>query len=177
MKPDSVTFGSVGSGSLGHLLMTLVQQAGGFKLVHVPYKGGAPMTVAAMGGDVELAVGTVALLTPFVKGGKLRALATTGDKRSSTLPDVATVAEQGFPGFSTVAWWGILATGGTPKPVLDRFHAELVKVFNQPDVRKQLSETLGMDLVISSPAAMQKFIVSEMARWGNVVRENNFRAD
>ena len=176
-KPDSVTFGSVGSGSLGHLLMTLMQQAGGFKLVHVPYKGGGPMTVAAMGGDVELAVGTVALLTPFVKGGKLRPVATTGDKRASTLPDVATVAEQGFPGFSAVAWWGILATGGTPKPIVDRFHSELVKVFNQPDVRKQLVESLGMDLVVSSPAELQKFIVSEMARWGKAVRAHNIRAD
>jgi len=176
-KPDSVTFGSVGSGSLGHLLMTLMQQAGGFKLVHVPYKGGGPMTVAAMGGDVELAVGTVALLTPFVKGGKLRPVATTGDKRAGTLPDVATVAEQGFPGFSAVAWWGILATGGTPKPIVDRFHGELVKVFNQPDVRKQLVESLGMDLVVSSPAELQKFIVSEMARWGKAVRAHNIRAD
>ena len=74
-------------------------------------------------------------------------------------------------------WWGILATGGTPGPILDRFHAELVKVFGQPDVRKQLSETLGMDLVVSSPAEMQKFLVAEIARWGKVVRENNIRAE
>jgi tripartite-type tricarboxylate transporter receptor subunit TctC len=176
-KPDTVTYGSVGSGSLGHLMMTLVQQSGGFKVVHVPYKGGGPMTVEALGGNIELAVGTVALLTPYVKGGKLRAVATTGDKRSNALPEVPTVAEQGFPGFSALAWWGVLATGGTPRPVIDRFHAELVKVFNQPDVRKQLSETLGMDLVVSSPAALQKFIVSEMARWGKVVREHNIRAE
>ena len=176
-RPGTVTYGSVGSGSLGHLMMTLVQQAGGFRIVHVPYKGGGPMTVDALGGNIELAVGTVALLTPFVKGGKLRAVATTGDKRSSALPDVPTVAEQGFPGFSALAWWGILATGGTPRPILDKFHAELVKVFNLPDVRKQLSETLGMDLVVSSPAELQKFLVVEIARWGKVVRENNIRAE
>ena len=176
-RPDKVTYGSVGSGSLGHLMMTLVQQAGSFRIVHVPYKGGGPMTVAALGGDIELAVGTVALLTPYVKGGRLRAVATTGDKRSNALPDVPTVAEQGFPGFSALAWWGILATGGSPKPVLDKFHAELVKIFNLPEVRKQLVGMLGMDLVVSSPAGLQKFIVAEHARWAKVVRDNNIRAD
>jgi tripartite-type tricarboxylate transporter receptor subunit TctC len=176
-KPDSVTFGSVGSGSLGHLMMTLVQQSAGFRLVHVPYKGGGPMTVEAMGGNVELAVGTVALLTPFVKGGKLRAIAVTSDKRSTALPDVPALAEQGFPGLSVLAWWGILTTAGTPKPVVDKFHTELVKVFSQPDVRKQLGETLGMDLAVSSPAELQKFLLAESARWGKVVRENKIRGD
>jgi tripartite-type tricarboxylate transporter receptor subunit TctC len=176
-KPDSVTFGSVGSGSLGHLMMTLVQQAGGFRIVHVPYKGGGPMTVDAMGGNIDLAVGTVALVAPLVKGGRLRAIATTGDKRSNALPDVPPLTEQGFPGFSVLAWWGILAPAGIPKPVLDKFHAELVKVFNQPDVRKQLSGTLGMELVVSSPAELQKFIVLEMARWGKVVREHGIRGE
>jgi len=176
-KPDAVTFGSVGSGSLGHLLMTLVQQTGGFKLVHVPYKGGGPMTVEILGGQVELGVGSVALLTPQVKGGKMRAVATTGEKRATTLPDVPTVAEQGFPGFSAIAWWGVLAPAGIPKPVMDRFHAELVKVFNAADLRKQLTEQMGMDLAVSSPDAMQKFIVAEIARWGKVVRENNIRAE
>ncbi len=176
-KPDSVTYGSIGSGSLGHLTLTLVQQTGGFKIVHVPYKGGGPMTVDALGGNVDLAIGTVALLTPHVKGGKLRAIAVTGDKRSSALPDVPSLAEQGFPGFSALAWWGIFAPAGTPKPVISKFHAELVKVFNLPDVRKQLAETLGMDLVVSTPDALQEFLVSEIARWGKVVKEHGIRAD
>jgi tripartite-type tricarboxylate transporter receptor subunit TctC len=176
-KPDTVTYGSIGSGSLGHLTLTLVQQTGAFKIVHVPYKGGGPMTVDALGGNVDLAIGTVALLTPHVKGGKLRAIAVTGDKRSNALPDVPALAEQGFPGFSALAWWAVFAPAGVPKPVLDKFHAELVKVFKLPDVRQQLSEALGMDLAVSSPAALQKFLVAEIARWGKVVRENNIRAD
>ena len=176
-KPDSITYGSVGSGSLGHLMLTLVQQTGGFKIVHVPYKGGGPMTVDALAGNVDLAIGTVALLTPHVKGGRLRAIAVTGDKRSNALPDVPVLAEQGFPGFTALAWWGVFAPAGIPRPVLDKFHAELVKVFNAPDVRKQLTETLGMDLVVSSPEALQKFLVSEIARWGKVVRENNIRPE
>jgi tripartite-type tricarboxylate transporter receptor subunit TctC len=142
-----------------------------------PYRNFGDVIKAAKAKPDSVAIGTVALLTPFVKGGKLRAIAITGDKRSHALPDVPSLAEQGFPGFSALAWWGIFAPAGTPLPVLDRFHAELVKVFNQPDVRKQMSETLGMDLVVSSPAALQKFLVSEIARWAKVVRENNIRAD
>ena len=176
-KPDTVTYGSIGSGSLGHLTLTLVQQTGGFKIVHIPYKGGGPMTVDALGGQVELAIGTVALVTPHVKGGKLRAIAVTGDQRSNALPDVPALSEQGFPGFSALAWWGVFAPPGVPKPILDKFHAELVKVFNHPDVRKQLGEQLGMDLAVSSPAALQKFLIGEIARWGKVVRENNIRAE
>ena len=176
-KPGSVTYGSIGSGSLGHLTLTLVQQTGGFRIVHVPYKGGGPMTVDALGGHVEVAIGTVALLAPQVKGGKLRAIAVTGDKRSHALPDVPALAEQGFPGFSALAWWAIFTTAGVPKPILDKFHAEVVKAFNTPDVRKQMTETLGMDLVLSSPAALQKFLVGEIARWGKVVKDNNIRAD
>ena len=176
-KPETVTFGSIGNGSLGQLMMTLVQQSGGFKLIHIPYKGGGPMMQEVLGGQVDLAIGTVALVTPQVTGGKLRALAVTGDKRSGALPDVLALAEQGFPGFSALSWWGVFAPAGTPPPILGKFHAELVKVFNQADLRKQLTEQLGMDLAVSTPEALQKFLVGEIARWGKVVRENKIRAE
>jgi tripartite-type tricarboxylate transporter receptor subunit TctC len=176
-KPDTLTYGSIGSGSLGHLTMKLLEQAGGFVAVHVPYKGGGPMIVDATAGHIETGIASVSVLTPHVKGGKLRAVAVTGDKRSHALPDVPALAEQGFPGFSALAWWGIFATAGTPKPILDKFHAELVKTFNLPDVRGQLADTLGMDLVVSSPEALQKFLLAEIARWGKVVREHNIRGD
>jgi tripartite-type tricarboxylate transporter receptor subunit TctC len=176
-KPDSITYGSIGSGSLGHLTITLVQEAGGFKLIHVPFKGGGPMTTDMLGGHVELGIGTVALLAPHVSGGKLRALVVTGNKRSHAMPDVPALAEQGFPGFSALAWWGIFAPVKTPPNLLQRFHAELVKVLNQPDLRKQLSEQLGMDLVVSDPAALQKFLLAEMARWEKVVKQHGIKPD
>jgi tripartite-type tricarboxylate transporter receptor subunit TctC len=176
-KPDTLSYGSIGSGSLGHLTMKLLEQAGGFVAVHVPYKGGGPMIVDATGGHIDTGIASVSVLTPHVKGGKLRALAVTGDKRSHALPEVPALAEQGFPGFTALAWWGIFGPAGIPKPVLDKFHAELVKVFNLPDVRKQLAESLGMDLVVSSPEALQKFLIAEIARWGKVVRAHNIRAD
>lgn len=176
-KPESVSVGSIGNGSLGHLTMMLLQQAGGFKITHVPYKGGGPMTQDALGGQVDLAIGSVAVLAAHVKGGKLRAIAVTGDKRSHAMPDVPTLAEQGYPGFSALAWWGVFAPTGTPKPVMDKFHAELVKVLKLPDVNRTLTESLGMDVQASTPEALQKFLVGEIARWGKVVKDNNIRAD
>lgn len=176
-KPDSVSFGSIGNGSLGHLTMILIEQAAGVRLVHVPYKGGGPMTTDAIGGQVDLAVGSVAVIAPHVKSGRLRAVAVTGDKRSQSMPEVRALAEQGFKGFSALAWWGIFAPAGTPKPIIDRMVSELNRALNQPDVKKTLTETLGMDIVAASPEATQKFLLGEMARWGKVVKENGIKAD
>ena len=176
-RPEALAICSVGSGSLGHLAMIVVQQMGGFKVTHVPYKGGGPMMTDVLGSQIDFGIASVAALSANVKGGKLRALAVTGEKRSQVMPDVPTLAEQGLRGFSAYAWWGILAPAGTPKPVIDKFHAELVKALGQPDLRKQLTETLGMDLAVSSPEALQKFVAGEMDRWGKVVRDNNVRAD
>src|SRR6266571_99798 len=176
-KPGTVSIGSVGSGSLGHLTMVLVQQASGIRLIHIPYKGGGPMTADAVGGQIDLAIGSVAVITPHVNGGKPRAVAVTGDRRSRALPGVPALAEQGLPGFSALAWWAVFAPAGVPKPIMDKFHAELVKAFNLPDVRKLLTETLGIDLVVGSPEGLAQWLDTQMQRWGNVVRSNNIRAD
>jgi tripartite-type tricarboxylate transporter receptor subunit TctC len=176
-KPDTISYGSIGSGSLGHLTFTLLQQTGGFKVVHIPYKGGGPMVTDALGGQVEMAIGSVAVLAPHVKGGKLRAIVVTGDKRSSAMPDVPTLAEEGFPGFSALAWWGVYAPAGTPKAIIERLNAELANAIKQPDTKKQLTEQLGIDLVVSSPEKLQEWTVEQIARWGKVVRENGIRGD
>jgi tripartite-type tricarboxylate transporter receptor subunit TctC len=176
-KPATLTYGSIGPGSTAHLFILQLQQTEGFKMVHVPYKGGGPMTVDAMGGHVELAAGSVALLAPHVRTGKLRGLAVTGDKRSQTMPDVPTLTEQGIRTVAALSWWGVLAPAGVPPAIINRLHAELAKAFDPPDVRKQLAETLGMDTVIDRPEALQKYLSSEIPLWRKVIRDNNVRAD
>jgi tripartite-type tricarboxylate transporter receptor subunit TctC len=176
-KPDSVSIGSIGNGTLGHLTVALAQQVGGFRINHIPYKGGGPMTQDLLGGQIDLGIGSAALLTPHVRGGRVRAIATTGAKRAPSLPDVPTLVEQGIAGVTAHAWWGVLAPAGTPKPILERFHTELKKALNLPDVRSTLTDKMGMELVLSSPEELQKWIETEMQRWGKVVKDNNIRAD
>jgi tripartite-type tricarboxylate transporter receptor subunit TctC len=175
-KPDTVTIGNVGNGSLAHLATIVLNQAAGIRLVPVPYKGGGPLSLDLMGGQVELGMASTAAQAQHVRGGKLRALVLTGDKRSQTMPDVPTLREQGID-VAAHAWWGILAPAGTPKPIIDKIVVELNKALDLPDVRKTLTETLGMDIVALSPQATQKWIISEMARWGKVVKENNIRLE
>jgi len=176
-KPGTVTVGSVGSGSLGHLALMLVQAQVGMKLIHVPFKGGGPALTAAMGGEIDLAVTSIAVPGPHIKAGRLRAVVSTGEKRSASFPDVPTLIESGVAGFAAPAWWGIVTPAGIPRPILDKVHGEISKAYAQPDLRKQLTEQFGMDLVASTPEAMTKFVASEMARWGKVVKEHGIRAD
>jgi tripartite-type tricarboxylate transporter receptor subunit TctC len=176
-NPGAVSVGSIGNGTLAHLILVLAQQAGGFQINHIPYKGGGPMTTDVLGGQVEMGIGSAALLSPQVRAGKMRALAVTGEKRTPVLPDVPTLAEQGVPGVLAHAWWGIVAPAGTPKPIVDKFHAELAKALNLPEVRKTLGETLGMELLVSTPEQMDKFVAAEVERWGKVVKENGIRTD
>jgi len=175
-KPDAVTIGNVGNGSLAHLTTIVLNQAAGIRLVPVPYKGGGPLSLDLMGGQVELGMASTAAQAQHVRGGKMRALVLTGDKRSHTMPDVPTLREQGIDVVAH-AWWGILAPAGTPRPIIDKLLSELNKALNLPDVKKMLGETLGMDVVALGPEATQKWIVEQIARWGKVVRENNIRIE
>jgi len=175
-KPDTITLGNVGNGSLAHLTTIVLNQAAGVTFVPVPYKGGGPLSADLMGGQVELALASTAAQANHVRGGKMRALVLTGEKRSHTMPDVPTLKEQGIDVVAH-AWWGILAPAGTPKPIIDKFHAELVKAIKLPDVNKILTETQGMDVLALSPEATQKWIVDNMTRWGKVVKDNNIRAE
>jgi tripartite-type tricarboxylate transporter receptor subunit TctC len=176
-KPDSVSIGSIGNGTLGHLVLVQAQQMAGFRIVHAPFAGGGPMNQNILGGQIDMGIGSVALLLPQVRAGKMRAIATTGHQRAQALPDVPTLIEQGFPGLTAYAWWGIYAPAGTPKPIIDRFHTELTHVLSQPDVRKTLSEGLGMDLNVSTPEALQKWTLEQLAHWGKIVKDGGIKTD
>jgi tripartite-type tricarboxylate transporter receptor subunit TctC len=173
---QGVTLGNVGNGSLAHLTTIVLSQAAGAKFVPVAYKGGGPLSADLIGGHVELAMASTAAQAQHVRSGKMRALVLTGDKRSHTMPEVPTLKELGIDVVAH-AWWGILAPAGTPKPIIDKFHAELVKAIKLPDVNKTLSETQGMDVLALSPADTQKWINDNIARWGKVVRDNNIRSE
>lgn len=175
-KPDTLTYGSIGNGSLAHLTMSLMQQAGSFKVVHVPYRGGGPMSAAAAAGELDMPMATNAGLGGQV-GRTLRPLAQTGARRSALFPDLPTVMEQGIPGIDALAWWGVLAPARVPPAIQQRFHAALAKALAEPELRARLTGPLGIDIVGSSPEDFAAFVKTQMAIWGRVVRDNNIRPD
>ncbi|QJR16221.1 tripartite tricarboxylate transporter substrate binding protein [Usitatibacter palustris] len=174
-KPGSVAYGSIGTGSLGHLALAQIGNQAKVEFTHVPYKGGGPLMIDAVGGQVPLAVGTVFLVNPHVKAGKLKALAVTSMNATPQMPGVATVAEQGVPGFSALAWWGVIAPAGTPAPIVKRMYDELTKALKTPAVAEKLTAQ-GMDIVGGGPADLDKFLRAEIERWAKVVRDNKIKA-
>lgn len=175
-KPDTVNYGSIGNGSLGHLTMVLISERAGVKTVHVPYRGGGPLMNDALAGHVDVAIGSAALVTPQVNGGRLRGLAQTGATRIPGLPNVPTMIESGFAGFESYAWWGVFAPAGTPKPVIERFGGALAETLREPTIAKNI-ETLQITMRLGSPDALREFVSSQMKLWGPVVRQHNIKGD
>lgn len=169
--PNAISFGTIGSGSLAHLAMTLVQTQVGVKMTHIPYKGGGPLVQDAIAGHVPIAIGSAALMNPSVKSGRLRAIGVTSQQRFGPMPDVATISEQGVPGFDSEAWWGLNAPAGTPAPIVAKMHKAFGDALRNPGVEQKLTEQ-GVVLRISSPQEYQSFLENEVTRWGKVVKEN-----
>jgi tripartite-type tricarboxylate transporter receptor subunit TctC len=173
--PGRVTYGSVGAGSSNHLGALLLEQAGGVKMTHVPYKGGGPLVQAMLGNQVDIAFVSTPLILPHIKSGKVKPIAVGGAKRMAQLPDVQTVSET-FPGLELVSWFGILAPAGTPKEVTARVHREITRALAVPEVNQKLVDG-GFDVVGSSPEAFLAFVRGESDKLGKVIRDNNVAVD
>ena len=175
-KPAAVSFGTAAVGSVGHLSGELINRMANVKMQHVPYKGGGQAVTDALGGQIPLVIIGLTAVSPHVRSGKLRAIFTTGAARSFAMPEVPTVAEQGFPGFAAEAWYGLLAPARTPRSIVDTLHGEVVRIVKLPDVRERLAN-VGFEVVASTPEDFAKLIRDEIAKWSKVVREAGIKGD
>jgi len=172
----NVSFGTIGNGSLGHLAMALLAKDAGVEWTHVPYKGGGPLMSDAVAGHVPLSIGSVFVTKPHIDSGRMRPLAVTSSKRAADLPNVPTIAENGYPGFEAPAWWAVLASTKTPPEITKRMNEELNKVLKNPDVAKKL-DAQGIDVAGGSSEQARVFIDKQMNIWAKVVKDNNIKAD
>lgn len=167
--PEKLAYGSNGNGTAQHMIGTQFQIETGTQLLHVPYKGSAPLTTDLLGGQVDLSFDTVTPVLPFIKDGKLRPLAVTTAKRSSALPNVPTLQEAGVPNLAIGTWFGLLAPAATPKAVVTRLNTELVKIIQSPEFRKQMTD-IGAEPIGNKPEEMAKQIKDETEKFGQLVK-------
>ncbi|MBU3650836.1 MAG: tripartite tricarboxylate transporter substrate binding protein [Limnohabitans sp.] len=172
----NVSFGSIGNGSLGHLAMALLGKDAQLDWTHIPYKGGGPLMTDAVAGHVPLSIGSVFVTKPHIDSGRMRPLAVTTSKRAADLPQVPTIAENGYPGFEAPAWWAVLASAKTPPDILKRMNEELNKALKNPEIAKKM-DAQGIDVTGGSPEQARAFIEKQMDIWPKVVRDNNIKAD
>ncbi len=175
-KPGQLTYGSSGIGGAGHLTGELFKQRAGIDLIHVPYKGGGPALSDLLASRIDMYPSVPSTALPHIEAGKLRALATTGLKRTSMLPNVPTVAESGYPGFEATNWYAFVAPAKTPAAVLDYWNREIVKVLNDPQVKADLAKH-GLDPAPGTRHELGDYITRETEKWGKVVREAGIKAE
>ncbi len=176
--PGKLNYASAGLGTYPHLDMVVLEKAAGIKLTHVPYKGGAgQMLPSLMAGETQVAFINLASSLPQVRAGKLKALATTAPARLPELPDVATMAEQGYPGIGTNAWQALFVPAATPKPVIDKLYASVVKVLSQPEMKDMLAKQMMTVTLSASPEEFNALVQKETGEWAKVVHENQVKID
>jgi tripartite-type tricarboxylate transporter receptor subunit TctC len=176
--PGKINFASVGVGSYPHLDMERLMRAAHIEMTHVPYKGGAGQAIPAMiAGEVQVAFFNMASLLPHIKSGRLKPLAAVPAQRLPELPNVATLAEQGYPGIGTNAWQGLFAPAATPKPVVDKLYQSVAAALNAPEMKEGLAKKMLTVTVSASPADFQKLVLKETQDWGDFLRQAHIKID
>jgi tripartite-type tricarboxylate transporter receptor subunit TctC len=169
-KPGSLSYASTGIGSSNHLSMEKFKQMAGVDITHVPYKGSAPAVTDLIGGQVQVMFDNISNVLPHVKSGKLKALAVTTPARSPLTPELATVSEAGVSGYEVGVWFGIAAPGGTPKPIVDKLNAEIVKILRMPDVKETFAGQ-GVEVIGSTVEQFQAHLQAQSTMWEKVVKD------
>ena len=175
-QPGKFLVGNGGPGTAQHLGGEYLDMTANMKSLHVPYKGSAPATADLLGGQVQAMLDNMVTLIPHVKAGKLRAIAVTSKERVSNLPDVPTVSESGLPGFETGTWYGIVAPAGTPKPIVDKLHREIIRILELPDVREKFLQQ-GLQPVGNTPEQFAEYIAAERRKAGEIVKAANIKVN
>lgn len=176
-RPNSLTYGSFGSGSGGHLNMEWLKSIAGLEIIHVPYKGSAPAVTDLLGGRLSTMLLTVSLAQAHIKSGKVRALAIAASMRSPLLPEVPTFAEAGLPGYEATSWFGLVTTAGAPREIIGKLYAEVTKILKAPDFKEQRLVKQGIEAVGNSPEEFAALIRSETAKWAKVIKESGTKLD
>ena len=175
-QPNALSFASSGNGGISHLIGEHFKALGGIQMLHVPYKGDTPALVDLVSGQVHLMFGTAVSFLPYVKSGRLNALAVTNPRRSPIVPNVPTVAESGLPGFEALQWFGVFVPAGTSRDIVARLNMDIVKSARLPDVRERMTG-LGADVVGSTPEEFAAFQKADAAKWAKVVKESGAKIE
>lgn len=175
-KPGTLSFASPGAGSQAHLAGELMALSAEVKLIHVPYKGIGPALNDVVGGQVTMMFGAMSAVLPHVKSGKLRALGVASIKRSATMPELPTIAEQGLPRFEAVSWYALMAPAGTPAPIIDRLNAESARALAKPAIREKFAAQ-GLEPGGGKPQELATEIQAETVRWADVIRKQNIKPE
>jgi tripartite-type tricarboxylate transporter receptor subunit TctC len=173
--PGKLTYGSVGQGSTTHLAGEMLHMMAGIDIVHVPYKGAAPVITDLLGGQIDMSFINISGALPYMQAGKLRGLAVTTLKRSSVLPDLPTVSET-LPGFEVNSWYGFMAPAGTPKPIVERLYTEVAKILKMPDIVDRLKAS-GLDPEGTTPEQHEAKIKEDLVRWAKLVQATGVKVN
>ena len=175
-KPNGLNYASSGTGTPYHMAGELFKSMAGVQILHIPHKGSGEARTSVMSGQVEIMLDAITTMAPMARAGRVRALGTTGAKRSTVLPDVPTISEAGVKDYEATIWLGIMAPAGTPQPIVDRLNAEIGKIVARPDVKKAWNEQ-GAEPMAMTPAEFEKFLNADIAKWAHVVKVAGVKPD